>query len=385
MAYYSSTNAQKRECSLCGEEKWISKALGICSDCIEENFSKAKEILSDSHKQIRKEYNLPYPPPQAKGENTVNCNLCANECRIAPGQRSFCGLRKNVNGQLRSKIDAHRGFLHAYADPIPTNCCASWFCPAGTGRGYPEYANEPETEQGYQNLAVFFYGCNFDCFFCQNANHKVFKNKSPTNRSDLVKRVLQNKRYSCVCYFGGSPEPHLPYVLNLNRQILKKKEENRILRICFEWNGAGNPTLVKKAAKQSLESGGIMKFDLKAPDSKLSFALSGVENKRVFNNFEMVYEKYWQKRPTVPLLTATTLLVPGYIGPDEVERIARRIARIDREIPYSLLVFHPDFKANDLPITPKKIAKESYKRANEHLEQVHLGNKHLLPLASQER
>lgn len=379
-----SPRPQKRECSLCGEEKWISKTLGVCSDCIEENFSKAKELLTKAHTQIRKEYDLPYPPPQAQGKDVVSCSLCANGCHLAPGDRSFCGLRRNEDGSLESKVTADKALFHAYADPIPTNCCANWFCPAGTGRGYPEYAHDPDTEHGYQNLAVFFYGCNFDCLFCQNASHKAVQEKPPRHASDLAQRVLRNEQFACVCYFGGSPEPQLPFGLNLNRQILKQKEEDRILRICFEWNGAGNPNLVKKAAQQALASGGIIKFDLKAPDSKLSYALSGVKNERAYSNFEMIYDEYWHKRPDLPLLTATTLLVPGYIGAKEVERIAQRIARIDEHIPYSLLVFHPDFQAKDLPITPKKVAKESYRRASNYLKRVHLGNKHLLSYASED-
>ncbi len=384
MFFPSTQPPKKRECSLCGKEKWVSKTLGVCADCIEENFSKAKDLLAAAHRQIREDYGLPFPPPRAQGPNTVSCDLCANECNMAPGDQSFCGLRKNEHGQLQSNVTADQALLHAYADPIPTNCCASWFCPAGTGRGYPAYAHTPDTEYGYQNLAVFLYGCNFDCFFCQNASHKVVQGREPTNVSDLVQRILRNERFACVCYFGGSPEPQLSFVLNLNRQILRKKEEGRILRICFEWNGAGNPKLVKKAAQQSLESGGIVKFDLKAPDSKLSFALSGVTNERVFRNFEMIYREYWHKHPDLPLLTASTLLVPGYIGPNEVERIAQKIARIDERIPYSLLVFHPDFHARDLPITPKKTARESYRRAKAYLEHVHLGNKHLLSRAPEE-
>ncbi|NIQ06831.1 MAG: radical SAM protein [Candidatus Korarchaeota archaeon] len=273
------------------------------------------------------------------------------------------------------------GDFHTYKDPIPTNCCANWFCLGGTGRGYPEFANTPNTEYGYHNLAVFFYGCNFDCFFCQNINHKRLSDRYVTRATEVVERVLRNKKYSCVCYFGGSPEPHFPFVLNLNRQILEKKEKDRVLRICFEWNGAGNPSLVKKAAQQALENGGIVKFDLKAPDSKMSYALSGVTNERVFSNFQLVYENFWEERPNVPVLTATTLLVPGYIGPEEIERISKRIASIDERIPYSLLVFHPDFKALDLPITPKEVANSSLKKAKKHLKYVHLGNKHLLSLA----
>lgn len=363
MFFPSVNNPQKRECSLCGEEKTVSRTLKVCKECIEEEFSKAKKILIQAHKDIRSPFSLPYPPPRSEGDHTANCNVCSNECVLAPGERSFCGLRENKNGKIKSKISPNKAFLYSYDDPTPTNCCASWFCPV---------------ERGYKNLAVFFYGCGFDCFFCQNSSHKRIKGRNSVHVTNLVDRILHEEKYVCVCYFGGSPEPHLPFILNLNRKILEKKKEGRTCRLCFEWNGAGNPSLVKKAARQSLRSGGIIKFDLKAPNPKLSFALSGVKNKRVFDNFEMIYDEFWHKRPNPPLLTATSLLVPGYIGPEEVEQIAKKIARIDPAIPYSLLVFHPDFKADDLPITPKKTAIKALEKAKKHLKQVHLGNKHLL-------
>ena len=55
-------------------------------------------------------------------------------------------------------------------------------------------------------------------------------------------------------------------------------------------------------------------------------------------------------------MSACTLLVPGYVNHEEVEQIAKYISEINKEIPYSLLVFHPDYQMNDLPITPRKQA-----------------------------
>ena len=122
-----------------------------------------------------------------------------------------------------------------------------------------------------------------------------------------------------------------------------EEKENRVLRICYEWNGAGNPALVRKAGEQTLITGGIIKFDLKAPpESPLAIALSGVPNGQVYKNFEMLFHEYWYDSK-IPILTATTLLVPGYITPDDVEEIAKFLAELDPEIPYSLLIFHPDW------------------------------------------
>jgi len=81
-----------------------------------------------------------------------------------------------------------------------------------------------------------------------------------------------------------------------------------------------------------------------------------------------------------PMLTATTLLVPGYVDKIEIENIAKFIASLNPEIPYSLLAFFPAFQMIDLPITPRDWAFECLKIAKKYLKNVNLGNIHLLGL-----
>jgi pyruvate formate lyase activating enzyme len=92
----------------------------------------------------------------------------------------------------------------------------------------------------------------------------------------------------------------------------------------------------------------------------------------------MVYEKFYNDRPDLPVLTATTLLVPGYTDAEEVDRIASFIANIDESIPYSLLIFFPHFMMRDLPVTTIEQVTECYKTAKKRLRRVNLGNLNLL-------
>jgi pyruvate formate lyase activating enzyme len=269
------------------------------------------------------------------------------------------------------------GLLYAYEDPHVSNCCAAWFCPAGTGAGYPKYAHTSWSETGYSNLAVFFYGCNFDCLFCQNYSHKNLTGAEKVSDDEFAGIVARNRRLSCICFFGGSPEPQLPYALTVSRRVLEENR-GRIMRICFEWNGGGNMELVKRAAELSYASGGNIKFDLKCFEPALSMALSGVDNKRSYENFAMIAREYRGRRSELPMLTATTLLVPGYVDASEVESIARFISDLDRGIPYSLLVFHPNYLMVDLPVTPRRQVEECYSVAKRYLDRVHVGNLHLL-------
>ena len=146
------------------------------------------------------------------------------------------------------------------------------------------------------------------------------------------------------------------------------------LNICWEWNGTGNPNLVRKAADYSYNTNGTIKFDLKSFDCNLNIALTGRSNERTLENFQMIADEYKKK----DLLTATTLLIPGYIDEIEIEKITSFISNLNPDIPYSLLAFHPDFKIIDMPFTYKKQAEDCYQVAKKYLNRVNIGNKHLL-------
>lgn len=344
---------------LCGKEN-ASAMLRVCVDCIRSGREDALDYAKAAHQQIRARYGLPAEPPKSDGG--IPCNLCSNECVMAEGEMSYCGLKENVNGKLTSLVPDDHALLYAYRDPLPTNCCAAWFCP-----GSSHYAKV--------NIAVFFYSCNFDCIFCQNASHKEFRMIKPVSVTDFVSRVKQRENAYCICYFGGSPEPQLPFALRASEAILADKN----LRICWEWNGCGNRNMVRRAAELSFKSGGIVKFDLKAFDPNLSRALSGVPNERAYENFERIAAEFFE-RSAPPVLTATTLLVPFYVDEKEVDHIASFIANINPDIPYSLLVFHPDFYMRDMQITPREQAYQCYEAAKSHLNNVNIGNKQLLGL-----
>ena len=152
----------------------------------------------------------------------------------------------------------------------------------------------------------------------------------------------------------------------------------RILRICWETNGSMNWLLLEKAVDYALKSGGTIKIDLKTFSNSLNLALCGVSNQQTLENFKKV-GSYVEERPEIPLLFASTLLIPGYVDETEVQRIASFIADIDPSIPYSLLGFYPHFVMNDLPTTSKAHAERCLRIAKaEGLTRVKIGNINLL-------
>ncbi|MEO0004873.1 MAG: radical SAM protein [candidate division WOR-3 bacterium] len=345
-------------CKICEKEKCGAQVLGLCVDCLRENLGRCLPVIYDAHKKVRERFGLPGEPPRSK--NGRGCRLCVHHCQIGEGEKGYCGLREMRNGKLTSRVSIHNALIYTYLDPIPTNCCSAWFCPA------------TRVNKGMFNLAVFAYGCSFNCLFCQNPQHKEIARAPEKSVDDFINEAL-NERVACICFFGGSIEPQLPFALYATKEILKRK----MVRICWEWNGVGNENLVLEAARMSFESGGNVKFDLKAFNEGVSFGLSGCSNRKSYENFALVAKEFFFKRAE-PVLTATTLMVPGYVDEVEVGKIAEFIASLSKEIPYSLLVFHPDFFMNDLPITPKEQVESCYKVAKRHLTNVNIGNLFLL-------
>lgn len=362
------------QCRLCNAvSRYISKELGVCLKCIRERPQGALHLAMEAHGRSRTAFGLPERPPRDPAG--IPCNICVNECRIPENGTGYCGLRKNAQGKLEG-VSPEEGKLSWYHDPLPTNCVGDWVCPGGTGAGFPEYAYCPGAEYGYKNLAVFFHACSFNCLFCQNWHfrHETLRPETtPVNK--LVSDV--DERTSCICYFGGDPTPQLPFSLKASRVALEENK-GRILRLCWETNGSMHRGLLDTMIELSFSSGGCIKFDLKAWDENLHIALTGTTNKRTLENFSRAGEKTGL-RPIPPLLIASTLLVPGYIDEDEIRNIARFIASVNPEIPYSLLAFYPHFYMSDMPLISKGLAYSCLKLAQEEgLKNIRVGNVHLL-------
>ncbi len=223
------------------------------------------------------------------------------------------------------------------------------------------------------NLAVFYTSCTLDCLFCQNWH---FREASPNRSRGVTAKELAdaaNADTFCVCFFGGDPASQMPHALAAARHLA-----NQGVAVCWETAGTSNPQMLDLAVQLSSESGGCIKFDLKAYDEALHTVLTGGPNRRSLENFARAASRVSQ-RPDAPLVVASTLLVPGYVDAAEVARIAHFIAGRNPGIPYSLLGFAPHFYLADLPRTSARHAEEAQAAARSAgLRNVHLGNRHLL-------
>ncbi|WP_460124483.1 radical SAM protein [Stetteria hydrogenophila] len=387
-------------CAVCGREsRLVSSWLGVCAECLRRRPGEALERVRRVRRLWRSRLGLPGDPPRAGGSG-ARCALCVNECVIPDGGVGYCGVWRARGGRLEHVAGPGRILGFTYLDPLPTNCVATPVCPAATGRGYPEYTDTEGPEYGYYNLAVFLGGCPLDCAFCQNWEHKlmVARARPPSLEGvpstavprrtvmtveELVEEAL-DPRVRCVCYFGGDPTPQAGILVAASRRILReaRRRGQAFKRICWETDGLAHPRLMREMARVSLESGGVVKIDWKAWTPSIYEALTGVDGwravERLKANTRLVAEM-GRERGDPPLLVVSTLLVPGYVGPGEVYRIASYLASIDPGIPMVLLAFHPDHRMPDLPTTSVDHAEKALEAARRAgLREVYLGNEWLL-------
>ena len=370
---------REKTCRLCGTKSaLISGALGVCKRCLVDKPEQALRIAMQAHERSRRAFGL---PPRVPRTGNAKCTYCAHECLIPEGERGYCGLTLSLRGKPVRPLKPGEAVGEAYFDPHPTNCVAGWFCPASTGLGYPKYSySRKGPEYGYVNLAVFYGACNLDCLYCQNWHYREMASSlSPRLSVEKLIHMAEDKRVSCVCFFGGDPSPQIAHALVFSSKVVEIAErEGRIIRICWETNGHINRRYLKRMADISLETGGIIKFDLKAWTPSVYKALTGADIGPVLENFRYLAGRM-DERPEVPLLTASTLLVPGYVDVEEVEGIAGFIASLNPDIPYTLLAFHPDYMMRDLPPTSARHAEAALKAARKAgLRRVSLGNAWLL-------
>jgi len=360
-----------QRCALCGTtSRLVAAHLGVCAGCIRTRWVQAAPLVRAAHATSRREFRLPPAPPRTR--NGVACPLCGQACQIAEGERGFCGLRTVQDGRLKHLAGTpRRGMLHWYRDALPTNCVADWVC---TGH----------RQRGKHNLAVFYASCTFDCLFCQNWHYRLADPVTGQGRgSVMTMRATEladaaNIQTFCVCYFGGDPASQMPHALASARALAR-----RGVVVCWETAGTSHPRLLDQALELSLVTGGCLKFDLKAFDERLHRALTGASNRQTLENFNRAAARFDERLPGgPPPVVVSTLLVPGYVDPDEVGRIARFIADVEPRTPYALLAFGPHFYMPDLPTTSITHASEAEAAARaEGLKNVRLGNVHLLSRA----
>lgn len=276
---------------------------------------------------------------------TVHCYLCAHGCRIAEGNFGFCGVRQNICGILYSHVYGKPISLHV--DPIEKK---------------PLYHFLP----GTSSFSLATAGCNFQCGFCQNweisqlrARDGFRSDQENVSAGELVELALK-KGCRSISYTYTEPTIFFEYALEIAREAKDKG-----LRNVFVTNGY--------MSKDCLE---MIKEYLDAANVDLKFFRDDSYKRICSASLAPVLDTIRLMHKLGIWLEVTTLVVPQENDSEaELGRIAGFLAGIDRDIPWHVSRFHPDYQFTDYAHTPDATLKKA-KAAGEKagLRYVYAGN-----------
>jgi len=275
----------------------------------------------------------------------VHCFLCAHQCRIPDKKFGFCGVRQNIDGILYTH--AYGRVIAAHIDPIEKK---------------PLYHFFP----GSFSFSIATIGCNFRCQFCQNweISQESFREGSNLGGEEftpqeIVETAIRNKCAS-ISYTYTEPTIFFEYALESAKLARAKGLYNN-----FVTNGYMSKECLKML-QPYLDAANV---DLKFfQDSSYRNICKG-SLEPVLNSIKIMKELgIW--------VEVTTLVVPGENDSgQELNDIAKFIASVDKNIPWHISRFHPDYNFIDHPPTPEatlKKAQDLGKKAG--LNYIYIGN-----------
>jgi pyruvate formate lyase activating enzyme len=275
----------------------------------------------------------------------VHCYLCSHECRIADSKFGICSVRQNIQGKLYTLVYAQA--IAANVDPIEKK---------------PLYHFLP----GSTSFSIATVGCNFRCGFCQNwqISQVSGKNGATLPGSPLMPEqvVEQTKRHNCLSISYTYTEPTIFFEYAYDTAKLAKRAG---LYNVFVTNGF--------MTKQALDT--ISPY-LDAANVDLKSFSEDYYKKNCKARLQPVLDSIAYMRELSIWVEVTTLVIPGENDSEvELNQIAEFLAGLDKDIPWHISRFHPDYKFYDHETTPVETLRKAREIGKQHgLHYIYLGN-----------
>lgn len=275
----------------------------------------------------------------------VQCYLCNHQCKISPDKFGNCGVRKNIDGTLYSLIYGEA--IATHVDPIekkPLN----HFLP------------------GSASYSIATIGCNFSCGFCQNWQISQVNKRNNTTSigsqilpEEVVKKAIAN---NCKSISFTYTEPTIFFEYAYDTAKLAKQKD---LYTVFVTNGY----MTTKALDEISPYLDAANVDLKSFKENYYSELCHAHLQPVLDSIKHMKKLgIW--------VEITTLIVPDQNDTEgEFTSIARFIAKIDKNIPWHISRFHPNYQMGESEPTPMKTLKKAAEIGKKHgLNYIYLGN-----------
>lgn len=281
----------------------------------------------------------------------TQCLTCERKCRIPNGQLGNCQTRYNLDGQIHTII---------------------YGCNAGISNNPIEKKPLYHFFPGTKALTIGAFGCNFDCFWCQNQymSHPekgilemMINFDKYISPKQFIKIALKSRCQGISISFN---EPTLSFEFSL--EVFKLAKLNGLYNT-YVTNGY----MTKKVLRDLVDNGlNAMNIDIKG-NSEMVKKYCGADVDKVWRNAKLAKDLGVH-------VEITTLLIPKLNTKRfQIEEIAKRIFNeLGVDTPYHISKFSPRFKALEhgfFSPTSEKYMINAYNIAkNTGLNYVYLGN-----------
>jgi pyruvate formate lyase activating enzyme len=262
---------------------------------------------------------------EPRDDGSVVCILCAHRCKMKPGQLGKCRVRENRDGRLVTLVGDR--IVSAAIDPIEKK---------------PFYHFLP----GSLSYSIATVGCNFHCRFCQNWSIAHWPRLEPGSfpgtpvTPQSIIRAAENGDCRSIAY--TYTEPTVFFELALETCTLAAEAG---IKNVFVTNGF----LTAEALDLITPVLHAASVDLKSFRAEFYDELCRGQLEHVLNTIRDLRDRdIW--------LEVTTLIIPGQNDSDEeLVQLSHWLAGVDRDIPWHVSAFFPDYEMTDLSPTPASI------------------------------
>ncbi|MDR0784192.1 MAG: AmmeMemoRadiSam system radical SAM enzyme [Propionibacteriaceae bacterium] len=261
-------------------------------------------------------------------DGRLQCDLCPRHCRLRPGQRGFCFVRENQDGQL---VATTYGRSSGFAlDPIEKK---------------PLYHVAPGS-------AVFSFGtagCNLACKFCQNWSistaRSVDRLQAVASPAEIAASAARQGA-SGVAYTYNDPVIFAEYAIDTALAC----RERGLLNIAVTAGFVDSAPRADFFAVMDAANVDLKSFN---PD---------FYRRTVGGRLEVVLDTLrYVAQETDCWLEVTTLLIPGLNDSDgEIGALTSWVAgELGVDVPIHFSAFHPANRMRDLPVTQAATVKRA--------------------------
>ena len=253
-------------------------------------------------------------------EDRVECEICPRECKVAPKERGYCGVRENEGGVYKTLVYGRA--CSANVDPIEKKPL-SHFLP------------------GSKALSIATAGCNVECKFCQNWEISQFRPEQIRDmdlQPETLVREAIHRKIESIAFTYSEPVIFYEYMHD-TAKFAKEKGVSSVM--------ISNGYIKEKPMSQLCEHLSAVKIDLKAFTEKFYKDICSGKLQPVLDTLKLLKKKgMW--------FEIVVLIIPTLN--DSEKEISEMCAWVFNElgpgVPIHFSRFHPTYKIKNLPPTP---------------------------------